>query len=75
MARFSTFSRLFQLWAVVAFVGLPLLGAEAGNSPKGSEVKFQGQLVWGTNDDPKKHPQFKQLDVRNQKILKNSRLK
>ncbi len=75
MARISTFTRLFQLFAVFALVGLPQLRAEAGNSPEGSDVKFQGQLVWGTNDDPKKHPQFKELDARNKKILKNFKWK
>ncbi len=75
MAPLSKTSRLLQLFAVLALVSLPLRRAEAGNPPKGSEVKFQGQLVWGTNDDPKNHPQFKELDARNKKILKNFKWK
>ena len=75
MARFSIYRRVVLVLAAVAMVGLPSLDAVAGNAPKGSLVKFHGQLVWGTNDDPKKHPQFKELDVRNQKILKNFKWK
>jgi|GEM_PF-1039541 hypothetical protein len=75
MASFSTIRTLVRLLAAIALVGLPFLGAEAGSAPAGSEVKFQGQLVWGTNDDPKKHPQFKELDSGNQKILKNFKWK
>ncbi len=60
----------------VATLALSSFSAHAGkDAPKGSEVKFQGQLVWGTNDDPTKYPHFKEVDVKNQKILKNFKWK
>ena len=75
MARFNAFRNWFRILAGVTLLAAVASGVQAGDAPKGSVVKFQGQLVWGTNDDPKKYPQFKELNVRNQKILKNFKWK
>lgn len=57
---------------IFAFAFGGLLSAEqavGGNPPEGIEVCFEGQLVWGTNDDPKLHPQYKEVDAGSRKIL------
>ena len=72
----SNSHRKFAYFLSGAFLILATVhGASAGSAPKGSVAKFQAQLVWGTNDDPGKHPQFKELDGSNQKILQNFKWK
>lgn len=59
----------FFLFAVALGVFLPAERMLAGDPPKGSEVHFHAQLVWGTNDDPAKHPKFREVDSASRKIL------
>ena len=60
--------RIFFL-TVALVVALCAERVVGGNPPDGSVVCFEGQLVWGTNDDPKLHPQYKEVDAGSRKIL------
>lgn len=67
MTQFRTIR--FLVLAFALGVILPAERMLAGNSPEGAEVEFHAQLVWGTNDEPKKHPQYKEVDAGSRKIL------
>ena len=60
--------RIF-LFAVALGVLYPAERAVAGNPPSGSVSKIHGQLIWGTNDDPKKYPKLKPVAAEGRKVF------
>jgi hypothetical protein len=59
------------LWLSVASVALGLGPATAA----ASDLKFEAQLIWGTNDTPPSDPKYKPVDAEVRKKLKELPLK
>src|SRR5882762_1319307 len=69
--RFKLLLATLLVWAGVAF----MLGMAAEQPAKGKPLKFEVQLVWGTNDPQSPDPKHKPVDPEVAKRLKQLPLK